>query len=198
MGDIFEQYKKLLMPQEMKDMEVEINKLHEQTNIYKKYINIETAFNNAKKINFIVKQKMNIKHSKFIEQYQALRCNFNNIYFITTLTKELQDNFNEEWIVARNRNRFGAKINMVINTTEYGTNISFPSLVYFTNCNFDALNCRDAREIHLQLFKIQYMDRIKECIELHKKLITPYLEKTNKLFEETKTENSKYFVLEKI
>jgi len=198
MSDIFKQYEELLIPEKIKEIDAEMKKLSNDTNVSEKYDNIFNAFEQAKKINLLVKHKMTIKQKEFTEKYEAINSNHKKIYYITNLTPELQTNMNKWFLVSRTRDKFGAKINVVIDTNSYGTEMRFPALTYYSPREFNPLDCRDTKEIKLQMFRIQYVDRIKECVEQHKKMVTPYIEQMNKFFEEVKVENSKYFVLNKI
>jgi len=198
MSDIFKQYEELLIPEKIKEIDAEMKKLSDDTNIDGKHEQIYNAFEEAKKINFVVKHKMTIKQKEFEKKYEEIKANHKKIYYITDLTPELQDNMNKWFLVSRTRDKFGAKINVVIDTNSYGTEMRFPALTYYSPSEFNPLNCRDTKEIKLQMFRIQYAERIKECVELHKKMVAPYVEKVNKFFEEIKVENSKYFVLNKI
>jgi len=198
MSDIFKQYEELLIPEKIKEIDVEMKKLNDDTNVIQKYDNIYQAFEQAKKINILVKHKMIKRQKEFTEKYEAITSNHKKIYYITDLTPELQSNMNKWFLVSRTRDKFGAKINVVIDTDTYGTHMRFPALTYYSPHEFNPLDCRDTKEIKLQMFRIQYADRIKECVEQHKKMVTPYIEQMNKFFEEVKVENSKYFVLNKI
>ena len=198
MSDIFKQYEELLIPEKIKEIDIEMEKLNKDTNIDDKYQTIYSAFDDAKKINFVVKHKMTIKQKEFKTKYDEIKWGYKKIYNITELTPELQSNMNKWFLTARTRDKFGTKINMILDTNSYGTEMRFPSLVYYTPREFKPLDCRDAKEVKLQMFRIQYVDRIKECVEAHKKLVAPHIEKVNKFFEEVKVENSKHFVLNKI
>jgi len=194
-NNIFDQYRKLLIPEEIVGLDNDIKTLSKETNIGERYSHIYNNFENASKLNKSISKEMKMRQDIFKAKYNNLRKDYKKIYFITELTKELQDNINEWFIVARTRGKFGAKINMVIDTNEYGTQVRFPALVYYTPYEFDPLSCRDTKDIKLQMFRIQYYEKIKECVDKHKENIKPYIEQMNNLFNETNLENSKYFIL---
>jgi len=194
--DIFKKYDELFCPPKIKELDIELDKLDNQTKMNEKFNSICDAFDEAEKLNFIVKRKMKTKKKEFIEKYDKLIEDFKlkKIFPITEFTQELQNNMGEYSIPARTRGKFGRKINMVISTSEYGTNIGFPSLAYFTPQEFNE-EYSGSKEIKFQLFRIQYVDKITECFEQYKKIIAPKIELMNKYFDEVKLENSKYFVI---